>query len=101
MAVRKRKWVTSKGEQREAWIVDYADHDGRHIETFERKKDADARHAAVARTDLLKFFLSLVHLRWATLERSLPWPALPLPRLENSSNCLTRLAPAGTHLSVF
>jgi integrase len=47
MAVRKRKWVTRKGEQKEAWIVDYADHDGRHIETFERKKDADARHAEV------------------------------------------------------
>jgi integrase len=48
MSVRKRKWVTSKGEAKEAWIVDYADQDGdRHIETFERKKDADARHAAV------------------------------------------------------
>jgi integrase len=48
MSVRKRTWVTSKGEAKEAWIVDYADQDGdRHIETFERKKDADAYHATV------------------------------------------------------
>jgi integrase len=48
MSVRKRKWVTHLGEAREAWIVDYTDGQGdRHIETFERKKDADARHAAV------------------------------------------------------
>jgi integrase len=48
MSVRKRKWVTSKGEAKEAWIVDYADQDGdRHIQTFERKKDADAYHATV------------------------------------------------------
>jgi integrase len=48
MSVRKRKWVTRKGEPKEAWIIDYTDQDGdRHIETFERKKDADARHATV------------------------------------------------------
>jgi integrase len=48
VSVRKRKWVTSKGEAKEAWIVDYADQDGnRHIETFEKKKDADAHHATV------------------------------------------------------
>ena len=48
MSVRKRGWTTAKGEQREAWIVDYTDRDGdRHIETFTRKKDADARHAEV------------------------------------------------------
>ena len=48
MAVRKRKWVTGKGEEREAWIVDYTDKQGdRHIETFSKKKDADARHAEV------------------------------------------------------
>jgi integrase len=48
MSVRKRQWITRKGEQREAWIVDYADGQGeRHIETFERKKDADARAAQV------------------------------------------------------
>ena len=48
MAVRKRKWTTRSGEQREAWIVDYTDQQGaRHIKTFQRKKDADARHAEV------------------------------------------------------
>src|SRR5262249_51502551 len=48
MSIRKRKWVTSKGEAKEAWIVDYTDQDGdRHIETFTRKKDADDYHATV------------------------------------------------------
>jgi integrase len=48
MSVRKRSWTTRRGEPREAWIVDYFDQDGdRHIETFERKKDADVRHATV------------------------------------------------------
>lgn len=47
MSVRKRTWKTGKGD-REAWIVAYTGPSGRrHIETFERKKDADARHAAV------------------------------------------------------
>jgi integrase len=42
MSVRKRSWTTSKGEAKEAWIVDYVDQKGkRHIETFKRKKDAD------------------------------------------------------------
>jgi integrase len=36
------------GEIKEAWIVDYTDQDGdRHIETFKRKKEADAFHAQV------------------------------------------------------
>jgi integrase len=48
MSVRKRIWKTKQGEAREAWVVDYIDSDGRHIETFDRKKDADARHAEVA-----------------------------------------------------
>ena len=49
MAVRKRTWTTAKGEEREAWIVDYRDRQGdRHIETFARKKDADAKHAEVS-----------------------------------------------------
>src|SRR5262245_29081279 len=49
MSVRKRSWTTRKGEAKEAWIVDYTDQAGdRHIETFARKKDADARHATVA-----------------------------------------------------
>jgi integrase len=47
MSVRKREWTTRKGEQREAWIVDHSANGERHIETFERKKDADAREAEV------------------------------------------------------
>jgi integrase len=48
MSVRKREWTTRLGEQREAWIVDYTDGSGkRHIDTFERKKDADAYEAKV------------------------------------------------------
>jgi integrase len=48
MSVRKRKWTTRSGEEREAWVVDYVDQHGeRHIETFSKKKDADARHAEV------------------------------------------------------
>jgi integrase len=39
-----RRWADTK----EAWLVAYADQNGkRHIETFARKKDADARHAKV------------------------------------------------------
>jgi integrase len=54
MSVRRRTWTTASGERREAWIVDYADQDGdRHIETFDRKKNADARHDAV-RIDVRK-----------------------------------------------
>src|SRR5256885_9320649 len=48
MSVRKRQWVTSKGEQRQAFIVDYFDQQGeRHIRTFDLKKDAVAHHATV------------------------------------------------------
>jgi len=47
MSVRKREWTTRKGEAREAWVVDYVANGSRHIETFERKKDADAREAEV------------------------------------------------------
>src|SRR6478736_4413032 len=47
MSVRKRNW-TKGGEVRTSWIVDYTDqHSKRHIKTFERKKEADAFHAAV------------------------------------------------------
>ena len=54
MSVRKRKWTTARGESKEAWVVDYVDQNGdRHIETFEKKKEADARHAAV-RVDIRK-----------------------------------------------
>ena len=48
MSVRKRTWTTRKGEQREAWIVHYSDQEGHpHIQTFAKKKDADAYHATV------------------------------------------------------
>jgi integrase len=48
VSVRKRKWTTTTGEQREAWVADYLDQDGdRVLKTFERKKDADAFHQAV------------------------------------------------------
>jgi integrase len=48
MSVRKREWVTRKGETKQAWIVDYTDQHGkRHIETYQRKKDADAQEARV------------------------------------------------------
>ena len=43
MSVRKRQWVTGKGEPREAWVVDYVDTAGkRRLKTFTRKKKADA-----------------------------------------------------------
>src|SRR5262249_3605699 len=52
VSVRKRKWITSKSEPQEAWIVDYTDQYGaRHIKTFDRKKDADA-HAAIVQVDI-------------------------------------------------
>jgi integrase len=42
-SIRKRQWVTSKGEPKEAWLVDYVvQHGKRHIKTFKKKKDADA-----------------------------------------------------------
>jgi integrase len=48
MSVRKRRWKTRQGEWKEAWVVDYTDQDGeRHIETFQRKKDAEAKHDKV------------------------------------------------------
>jgi hypothetical protein len=43
MSVRRRKWKTGKGVEREAWIVDYVDQGGvRRLKTFDRKKEADA-----------------------------------------------------------
>jgi integrase len=48
MSVRKRAWTTRKGEDKEAWIVDYVDGEGeRHIQTFARKREADEFHATV------------------------------------------------------
>jgi integrase len=47
MSVRRRAW-RSNGERRAAWVVDYADQNGkRHLKTFARKREADAYHAAV------------------------------------------------------
>jgi integrase len=49
MAVRRRSWQNSDGLQGAAWIVDYVDQAGdRHTKAFDRKKDAEAYHAAVA-----------------------------------------------------
>ena len=49
MSVRKRKWKTAKGEAKESWVVDYVDQQGeRHIQTFDRKKDADNYHSDVS-----------------------------------------------------
>ncbi|MBV8120525.1 MAG: site-specific integrase [Alphaproteobacteria bacterium] len=39
--VRKRTWETAKGEIRTAWIVDYKDAAGRHIETYKSKTEAN------------------------------------------------------------
>ena len=49
MAVRKRTWTTESGERREAWVLDYYDqHGARQRETYDRRKDAEARAATVA-----------------------------------------------------
>jgi integrase len=43
MSIRKRKWTTAAGVEKEAWVADYVDGQGvRRLKTFERKKDADA-----------------------------------------------------------
>ena len=43
MSVRKREWVTRKGEQKTAWVADFVDNAGRRqIRTFAQKKKADA-----------------------------------------------------------
>jgi integrase len=48
MSIRRRSWTTKTGARREAWVLDYVDQQGgRHIETFDRRRDADARQAAV------------------------------------------------------
>jgi integrase len=42
MSVRKRAWTTSKGVEKEAWVVDYMDQAGkRRLKTFAKKKAAD------------------------------------------------------------
>jgi integrase len=43
VAIRKRSWTDSKGEARQAWLVDYRDNAGvRRAKQFIRKKDAEA-----------------------------------------------------------
>jgi integrase len=47
VAVRRRIWATKNG-RRESWVLDYYDqHGARHTETYSRKRDAEARQAAV------------------------------------------------------
>jgi integrase len=42
MSIRKRTWKTTKGDAKEAWVVDYVDQAGkRRLKTFSKKKDAD------------------------------------------------------------
>ncbi|AVA21199.1 site-specific integrase [Rhizobium sp. NXC24] len=46
--ITKRKWKTSKGEEREAWVLAFTDAAGkRHKEQFEKKRDAEARRTEV------------------------------------------------------
>ena len=48
MSVRKRTWITAKGESRESWIITYRDRNGQRCqETFTQKKAADVRYAEV------------------------------------------------------
>jgi integrase len=52
MSVRKRAWTTSKGEQKEAWVVDYVDQTGkRRLKTFAKRKPAD-NFAATANVEI-------------------------------------------------
>ncbi len=54
MSVRKRTWKTSKGVEKEAWVVDYVDKtEGgkRRLKSFEKKKDA-VNFAATARVEV-------------------------------------------------
>jgi hypothetical protein len=41
-AIRKRTWISPKGENKTAWLVDYRDQSGkRRAKQFSRKKDAE------------------------------------------------------------
>lgn len=52
ISVRKRAWTTSKGEEKEAWVVDYVDQAGdRRLKTFAKKKAAD-NFAATANVEI-------------------------------------------------
>lgn len=46
--ITKRKWKTSKGVEREAWVLAYTDASGkRHKEQYEKKRDAEGRRTEV------------------------------------------------------
>jgi integrase len=48
MSIRKRKWTTKAGVERQAWLVDYVDqHGARRNRNFTKKKDADAYQSSV------------------------------------------------------
>jgi integrase len=52
MSVRKREWVTRKGEQKTAWVADFVDNAGRRqIRTFANQRAAKAFHSKVT-TDI-------------------------------------------------
>lgn len=52
MSIRKRTWTNGKGEEKTAWVVDYADGKGvRRLKTFAKKKDADG-FAATAKVEV-------------------------------------------------
>ena len=52
MSVRKRAWTTSKGIEKEAWVVDYVDQaNDRRLKTFAKKKAAD-NFAATANVEI-------------------------------------------------
>ena len=54
MAIRKRKWTTSDGDAREAWVFDYVDQAGkRRLKTFDRRRDAE-QYAANTKVQLSK-----------------------------------------------
>jgi len=44
-SVRKRAWVTSKGVEKTAWVVDYTHRGKQHIKTFPTKREATAWRA--------------------------------------------------------
>jgi integrase len=49
MSVRKRTWITPKGEEKTAWVANYTDSKGvRRLKTFAKKKDADSFAAMTA-----------------------------------------------------
>ncbi len=52
MSVRKREWITPKGEAKAAWVVDYHDSQNkRRLKTFTKKREAD-QFAATATVEV-------------------------------------------------